>query len=54
MAHLRQRNQGVGQKVMSAVGAGLQFAGTAKALFDVGRTVYNVARTVAPVVAAIL
>ena len=54
MAHMRQRNHGIGQKVMSAVGTGLQMAGTAKALFDVGRTVYNVARAAAPVVAAIL
>ncbi len=54
MAHMQQRSHGFAQKAMSAVGTGLQMAGTAKAIFDVGRTVYNVARAAAPIVAAVL
>jgi hypothetical protein len=54
MAHVGQRNHGFAQKAMSAVGTGLKIAGTAKAIYDVGRQVYNVARVAAPIVAAVL
>ncbi len=54
MAHMRQRNQSFAQKAMGAVSTGMQMAGTAKALYDVGRTVYNAARMAAPMVAAVL
>ena len=54
MALGRQHSHGFAQKALSAVGTGMKIAGTAKAIYDVGRQVYNVARVAAPVVAALL
>ncbi len=54
MALHRARNHGFVEKAMSAVGTGMKYAATAKALYDVGRTVYNVARVAAPIAAALL
>ncbi len=53
MAVHRARNHGFIEKAMSAGATGLKYAATAKAIYDVGRTVYNVARVAAPVVAAL-
>jgi hypothetical protein len=50
----RQRSHGFVEKAMSAGSTGLKYAATAKAIYDVGRQVYNVARVAAPVVAALL
>ena len=54
MALQRSRNHGFVEKAMSAASTGLKHAATAKAIYDVGRQVYNVARVAAPVVAAML
>jgi len=54
MALGRQRSHGFAEKAMSAVGTGLQVAGTAKAIYDVGRTIYGAARMAAPILAAAL
>jgi hypothetical protein len=39
---------------MSAVGTGMKAAATAKAIYDVGRQVYQVARVAGPMMAAVL
>ena len=54
MALKRHQSQGFVQKALSAAATGLQVAGTAKAIFDVGRQVYSVARVAAPMLAAAL
>ena len=54
MALGRHRSHGFADKAMSAVGTGLKVAGTAKAIYDVGRQVYQVARVAGPMMAAIL
>jgi len=54
MALQRGRNHDFVEKAMSAEATGLKYAATAKAIYDVGRQVYNVARVAAPVVAAML
>jgi len=54
MALQRGRNHGLVEKAMSAGATGMKYAATAKAIYDVGRQVYNVARVAAPVVAAML
>ena len=54
MALGRQRSHGFAEKAMSAVGTGMQMAGTAKAIYDVGRTIYGAARMAAPMLAAVL
>ena len=54
MALQRARNHGFVEKAMSAAATGLKHAATAKAIYDVGRQAYNVARVAAPVVAAML
>jgi len=50
----RSRNHGFIEKAMSAASTGLKHAATDKAIYDVGRQVYNVARVAAPFVAALL
>ena len=54
MALGRNRSHGFADKAMSAVGTGLQVAGTMKAIYDVGRTIYGAARFAAPILAAAL
>jgi len=54
MAFKRQHSHGSVEKAMSATATGMKYAATAKALYDVGRQVYNIARVAAPVVAAML
>ena len=54
MALHRARNHGFVEKALSAVGTGMKYAATAKALYDVGRNVYSAARFVAPMAAALL
>ena len=54
MALGRQRSHGFAEKAMSAMGTGLKIAGTAKAIYDVGKQVYSVARVAGPMIAAVL
>ena len=50
----RHANAGFAEKALSAAGTGLKYAATAKAIYDVGRQVVNVARVAAPMLAAAL
>jgi len=50
----RQTSQGFGAKVMSAAATGMKYAATAKAIYDVGQQVANVARVAGPMLAAVL
>jgi hypothetical protein len=54
MALGRTRSHGFAQKALSAAATGMQVAGTAKAIYDVGRTIYGAARVAAPFLAAAL
>jgi hypothetical protein len=54
MALKRHANAGFAEKAMSAAGTGLKYAATAKAIYDVGRQVVNVARVAGPMLAAAL
>jgi hypothetical protein len=54
MALGRHRSHGFADKAMSAVGTGMKAAATAKAIYDVGRQVYQVARVAGPMMAAVL
>jgi len=54
MAYQQPHSHGFAPNVLRATATGMKYAGTAKAIYDVGRQVYNVARVAAPVVAAML
>ncbi len=54
MALGTNRSHGFAQKALSAAATGMQVAGTAKAIYDVGRTLYGAARFAAPMLAAVL
>jgi hypothetical protein len=54
MALKRHSSGGFADKALSAVGTGMKYAATAKAIYDVGRQVVSVARVAAPMLAAAL